>query len=198
MQQTKGTLVEDGAFATLTFVRTYPHAPEHVWDAIATPEGLGAWLMCTHALIEGRVGGRIEFVSGPAGYRSTGKILAWEPPRVLEYEWNVAPMPEMPCGENAIFRYELAPAGHSTRLVVTYRRITRRRRQDSCPVCTRSWIGLKLNLTVARCPTGRPGSAKSWLNIRSGARMRPLQENDVFHAIAHPARREILSYAQGR
>jgi len=115
----------DGTFATLTFVRIYRHAPQHVWNAIATPEGLREWLMCTRALIEGRVGGRIELVSGPGGYRSIGKILAWEPPRVLEYEWSVAPVPEMPHGENAIFRYELAPDGDSTRLVVTYRRITK-------------------------------------------------------------------------
>jgi|SRR5215831_3074967 len=123
--QPKGTLAEDGQYVTLTFRRVYRHPPEHVWEAIATPEGLRAWLMCTHAFIEGRVGGRIEMVSGPPGYRSNGKILAWEPPRVLEYEWNVAPVPEMPRGERAIFRYELTPDGHSTRLLVTYRRLTK-------------------------------------------------------------------------
>jgi uncharacterized protein YndB with AHSA1/START domain len=123
--QRRGTLVEDGEHATLTFQRVYRHAPEHVWNAIATPEGLREWLMCTHAVIEGHVGGGIELVSGPAGYHSTGKILAWEPPRVLEYEWNVGPVPEMPRGEHAIFRYELTPDGDSTRLLVTYRRITK-------------------------------------------------------------------------
>src|SRR5215510_10267499 len=129
----RGTLVEVGDYATLTFRRVYRHAPEHVWDAIATPEGLRAWLMCTHAVIEGRVGGRIELVSGPPGYHSTGKILVWEPPRVLEYEWNVAPVPEMPHGERAIFRYELAPDGDSTRVLVTYRRITRQTARGFLP-----------------------------------------------------------------
>jgi hypothetical protein len=62
--------------------------------------------------------------SGPAGYHSTGKLLTWDPPRVLEYEWKVAPVAEMPLGENAIFRYELAPHGDSTLLTVIYRRIT--------------------------------------------------------------------------
>ncbi|TMA26452.1 MAG: hypothetical protein E6J88_08950 [Deltaproteobacteria bacterium] len=52
-------------------------------------------------------------------------ILRWEPPRVFEYEWKVAPVPEMPLGENAIFRYELAPEDSSTLLTVTYRRITK-------------------------------------------------------------------------
>jgi uncharacterized protein YndB with AHSA1/START domain len=120
-----GTLLEDGEHATLVFRRVYAHAPERVWAAITTPEGLRGWLLCTEAVIEGRVGGRIDMVSGPPGYRSTGKILAWEPPRLLEYEWNVAPVPEMPRGERAIFRYELSPEGEATHLLVTYRRITR-------------------------------------------------------------------------
>jgi uncharacterized protein YndB with AHSA1/START domain len=121
----KGTLVEDRDCATLTFRRVYRHPLEHVWDAIATPEGLREWLMCTSAIIEGRVGGRIELVSGPPAYHSTGRILAWEPPHVFEYEWNIAPVPEMPHGEHAIFRFELTSEGDSTHLLVTYRRITK-------------------------------------------------------------------------
>jgi uncharacterized protein YndB with AHSA1/START domain len=131
--RSRGALLEDGEYATLTFHRTYRHATEHVWSAIATPEGLRGWLLCTDARIEGRVGGRIELVSGAAGYRSTGKILAWEPPRVLEYEWNVAPVPEMPQGEKAIFRYELTSDGDSTNVVVTYRRITRQTARGFLP-----------------------------------------------------------------
>lgn len=125
MRSRKGTLSVEGDYATLTFRRVYHHSPERVWEAIATPEGLREWLLCTHAVIEPRVGGTIELVSGPPAYHSTGKILAWDPPRVLEYEWNVAPVPEMPRGERAIFRYELVPDGDSTRVTVTYRRITK-------------------------------------------------------------------------
>ncbi len=116
---------EDGEHATLTFHRVYRHRPERVWEALTTPEGLREWLLCTEARIDGHVGGRIEMVSGPPAYRSTGTILAWEPPRLLEYEWNVAPVPEMPRGEQAIFRYQLEPDGDATRLLVTYRRLTR-------------------------------------------------------------------------
>jgi uncharacterized protein YndB with AHSA1/START domain len=133
--QRNGTLLEDGEHATLTFHRVYHHAPEKVWEAISTPEGLRAWLFCSEALIEGHVGGRIEMTSGPPAYRSTGKILAWEPPRLLEYEWNVAPVPEMPRGERAIFRYELEPAaaGEATHLRVTYRRLTRQSARGFLP-----------------------------------------------------------------
>jgi uncharacterized protein YndB with AHSA1/START domain len=124
MRRPEGTLVPDGELATITFRRTYPHTQQHVWDAIATPEGLRAWLLCTRAELDGRVGGRIELVSGPAQYHSVGQILAWEPPQLLEYEWNVAPVPEMPRGERAIFRFELRADGGSTHLRVEYRRIT--------------------------------------------------------------------------
>jgi uncharacterized protein YndB with AHSA1/START domain len=120
----KGRVELDGDYATLTFHRVFRHPPALVWDAIATPDGLREWLLCSHARIEPRHGGRIELVSGPARYHSSGSILVWDPPRVLEYEWNVAPVPEMPRGEHAIFRYELEPDGEGTRLLVTYRRIT--------------------------------------------------------------------------
>lgn len=119
------TLEGDGS-ATLTFLRAYRHEPKHVWEALSTPEGLREWLLCTHVQLEPRKGGRISLVSGPAQYRSDGIILVWEPPRVLEYEWNVAPVPEMPNGERATFRYELTWDGSVTRLLVTYRRLTQR------------------------------------------------------------------------
>jgi uncharacterized protein YndB with AHSA1/START domain len=130
----KGRLTVDGDTATLVFERVLDHEPRHVWDAISTPEGLKEWLMCVEARIEGRAGGTIELVSGPARYRSTGKILVWDPPRVLEYEWKVAPVPEMPEGEDAVFRYQLDPRPDGgTALTVTYRRITRQTARGFLP-----------------------------------------------------------------
>jgi uncharacterized protein YndB with AHSA1/START domain len=121
----RGSLAEHGDHATLTFHRFYPHRIEDVWEAISTPEGLQGWLLATEASIEARVGGRIEMVSGPPGYRSTGTVLAWEPPTRLAYEWNVAPVPEMPDGERAVFRYELSRADGGTVLLATVERISR-------------------------------------------------------------------------
>jgi uncharacterized protein YndB with AHSA1/START domain len=123
-ERRKGKLSLEDGVVSLVFERLLPHSPKDVWDAIATPEGLREWLMCTEAKIDGRVGGRIELVSGPASYHSTGKILVWQPPRALEYEWKVKPVPEMPRGEDATFRYDLEPRGASTLLTVTYRRLT--------------------------------------------------------------------------
>jgi uncharacterized protein YndB with AHSA1/START domain len=133
MSQPRGTATDEGEHATLTFRRFYRHTAAQVWEAIATPDGLRGWLMCSEALIEPRAGGTIAMVSGPPAYRSTGKILTWDPPRVLEYEWNVAPVPEMPRGEQAIFRYELTPDGEATHLLVTYRRLTKQSARGFLP-----------------------------------------------------------------
>lgn len=120
-----GTVIAEGEYATIVFQRRLRHPPEAVWSAITDPEELREWLMCSSAKIDGCVGGRIEMISGPPQYRSTGAILQWDPPRVFEYEWKVAPVPEMPRGEDAIFRWELVRQGDSTLLTVTYRRLTR-------------------------------------------------------------------------
>ncbi len=119
-------MIADGDYATIVFERTLAHAIEHVWEAITTPEGLKEWLLVTYAAIDGRPGGTIELVSGPGQYRSTGRILRWEPPRVFECEWKIAPVAEMPRGEEAVFLYELVPLDGATRLTVTYRHMTRR------------------------------------------------------------------------
>lgn len=114
-----------GAHATLTFHRTYAHPPARVWDAIATPDGLAGWLFAKDVTLEPRVGGAIAMTSGPTGYRSTGTVLAWDPPRAFAYEWNVAPVAEMPHGERASFHYTLAPrADRGTDLAVIVRRIS--------------------------------------------------------------------------
>jgi len=123
----------EGERTTLTFRRVYRHRIEDVWAAITTPEGLRAWLMATDVTLEARAGGHIEMTSGPARFRSTGRILAWEPPRVFEYEWQVAPVPEMPDGERAVVRYELREEAGATHVVVVYRGLTLRTSRGFLP-----------------------------------------------------------------
>jgi uncharacterized protein YndB with AHSA1/START domain len=121
----KGEVIIDGDYATIVFKRLFRHPAPAVWDAITKPDELKEWLMCSSAKIDGRVGGSLEMVAGPAQFRVTGKVLAWDPPRVFEHEWKVAACSQMPKGENAIFRYELAAMGETTLLIVTYRKLSR-------------------------------------------------------------------------
>jgi uncharacterized protein YndB with AHSA1/START domain len=120
-----GQVTIDGDHATIVFKRLLKHRPELVWDAITNPSELAEWLMCSSATIDGRVGGTLDMVAGPAQFHVTGKVLAWDPPRVFEHEWKVAPVAPMPQGEDAVFRYELTPQGADTLLTVTYQRLTR-------------------------------------------------------------------------
>jgi uncharacterized protein YndB with AHSA1/START domain len=119
-----GTLTFDGDYATITFSRRIGHPPEDVWSAITDPEELQGWYM-TRATISGGRDGRIDFVSGPSQFHVTGRILSWDPPHLFEHEWNVAPRPELPSGEESIVRWELARDGHETLMTFTFRRLSR-------------------------------------------------------------------------
>ncbi len=119
-----GRVEIDGELATLVFERTIAHPPELVWAALTDPDQLRHWFMTT-AKIDGRAGGSIEMVSGPAQFRWTGRILTWDPPSVLEYEWNVEARAELPVGERSVVRWELSRAGASTRLRLVHRRLTK-------------------------------------------------------------------------
>lgn len=120
-----GEVFIEGDHATIVFKRVLRHRPELVWDAITNPTELAGWLMCSSARIDGRVGGTVDMVAGPAQFHVSGKVLTWDPPRVFAHEWKVAPVPPMPQGEDAVFRYELTPEGDHTLLTVEYRRMTR-------------------------------------------------------------------------
>lgn len=119
-----GTVLIDGETATLLFERFLPHPIEAVWDALTQPEQLATWFM-TKATIDGRLGGQVSMVSGPAQFAWTGSILAWEPPHVYAYEWNLDPRPEMPNGEASIVRWELRATEGGTTLTLTHKRLTK-------------------------------------------------------------------------
>jgi uncharacterized protein YndB with AHSA1/START domain len=120
-----GEVVVDGDHAALVFTRYLAHAPEVVWAALTEPQQFCAWFATT-AQIDHHAGGFVDMVSGPSQMRWSGRILAWEPPRIFEYEWHIAPRPEIPQGESeSIVRWELAPASGGTTLTLTHRRLAK-------------------------------------------------------------------------
>ncbi|MEZ5230967.1 MAG: SRPBCC domain-containing protein [Acidimicrobiales bacterium] len=70
--------------------RTYevPATPEQVWEAIATADGMTAWMV--PATIDPRVGGEVTFDLGD--YTSVGTVTEFSPPHRLAYAepWPVA------------------------------------------------------------------------------------------------------------
>lgn len=127
-----GHVSVEGEYATLTFERRLPHPPEAVWEAITEPGQLAEWYM-TRARIDGRMGGSIDFWSGPSQLHVTGSILAWDPPHLFEHEWNVEPRPERPRGEQSIVRWEIVREGDESLLKLTHRRLTRETAQGFAP-----------------------------------------------------------------
>jgi uncharacterized protein YndB with AHSA1/START domain len=107
--------------ATVTFTRFLKHPPEIVWEALTTPEEFSSWYT-GKVVIEGRVGGFFEIVTD-SGFHWTGKILAWEPSKLLEYEHNHAPSKILPSGAETIVRWELTPTNEGTTLSFTQSRL---------------------------------------------------------------------------
>lgn len=59
-------------------------SPEEVWQAVASGDGLAAWLFA--AEVEPRVGGDVTIHRAPFGPDATATVTRWEPPHVLAYE----------------------------------------------------------------------------------------------------------------
>lgn len=104
-----GTLHRDGDQPTLRFERFLKHPIERVWRAISEPEGLAAWFP---AAIHGerRAGAELSFVFEGEAYPSyKGRMITFEPPHVMEFDWN-----------DERLRFVLSPDGTGTRLVFTH------------------------------------------------------------------------------
>jgi len=104
-----GTLEErDGRFF-VRFERRLPHPPEVVWNALTEPDRLAAWFPQNVAYEGERApGGKLRFSwpesdDPPFG----GEILAYDPPRLLEYTW-----------EDETLRWELRPDGEGGTVLV--------------------------------------------------------------------------------
>jgi len=118
MTTSTGTIVKDGERASIVFERRLPYPIGTVWEAITDPKQLASWFGLVE--IQGRVGGTITIEAGPAAIpiearRTTGRILAWTPPNLIEYEWRQAIV------EESTVRFELTQDGGATILKLTHR-----------------------------------------------------------------------------
>jgi uncharacterized protein YndB with AHSA1/START domain len=122
----KGTVTIEGGRATLRYKRHLSYPREKVWKAITDPKELAGW-MNTKAVIDGRNGGTIDFVNVVSGFQTIGRILVWDPQRVFEHEWHIAPNPSLPDGEpESIICWELEMNGDSNVLLtLTHSRLSR-------------------------------------------------------------------------
>lgn len=116
------TLKAEEPNATIEFQRLLHHPIEEVWTAITDPAEVAAWFMVQ--LDRPPTSGSIS-MRYSNGLHATGRVLDWDPPHVYEYEWNIAPGPTLPRGEQSVVRWELTAIEGGTLLVVTHRKLTR-------------------------------------------------------------------------
>ncbi len=118
MSTAKGTILKEGDRASIVFERRLNYPIEEVWESLTDPEELGSWF--GHVVIEKQQGGTITIEAGPEHVpiehrRTTGRILVWDPPNTLEYEWNQAIV------EASTIRFELVADASGTILKLIHR-----------------------------------------------------------------------------
>ncbi|HEX4196336.1 MAG TPA: SRPBCC family protein [Caulobacteraceae bacterium] len=107
------TQIGDGLYE-LRFERFYRFPLPKVWAAITDPERLADWL--AQAGVDLRLGGEFALTWPTLDYSMSGRIVAFEPPRLLAWTW---PDPKDPDGPASVVRWELAEAPGGCRLVLT-------------------------------------------------------------------------------
>lgn len=112
-----GEVRRTGETVELVFRRRYARPLERVWAALTVPERLTDWF--AEAKIDRlEVGGRMELYFTGADYRSLGRIVAYEPPRLFAWTWS-----ETDGSKESLVRFELEPDGDGCRLTLTHSRL---------------------------------------------------------------------------
>jgi uncharacterized protein YndB with AHSA1/START domain len=96
--------------------RRYAAAPSEVWDALTDRESLGRWLASV-VDVQLVAGGAFVLALPGDGGRIDARVREVEAERVLELDWSHAEE------ERSVVRFELAPDGDGTLLVLDHRRI---------------------------------------------------------------------------
>jgi len=96
--------------------RRYDAAPAEVWDALTDPASLGRWL-AQAVDVQLVTGGAFVLALPGEGGLIEGRVRELAAPRVLELDWRHADE------DRSVVRFELAPDGDGTVLVLDHRRI---------------------------------------------------------------------------
>lgn len=131
-----GTLTKDDGDNVITFVRSFPVPPERMWRALATADGIEAWL-APSATIDPRLGGDVE-LTFDAENVVTGTITTWDPYTTLAHTWVINDE------ARSELRYELTPTDHGTDLRLTHRKLP----DEMCGGYTPGWHAYLVRLAA--------------------------------------------------
>jgi uncharacterized protein YndB with AHSA1/START domain len=115
-QAVHGELRNDDDRCAVRFQRLYDFTALELWSALTDPQRLRRWL-AEAPRFEGGVGGGVTIAFGDG--TTEGRILTWDEPRVLEYEWR------FPGEDESVVRFELLPQEYGTLLLLDHRRLGR-------------------------------------------------------------------------
>jgi uncharacterized protein YndB with AHSA1/START domain len=144
-----GTLSKEGDVNVITFRRSLNAAPERVWDALTTEEGITSCLAVA-AKVEGRKGGAVE-IEFDADQAVDGIITRWDPTSHFAHTWVInAAIP-------SDVQYSLEPAGEGTELTLIHTGLP----DEMCGGYTPGW-----HAYLARLAAEVEGSdVPEWLNV---------------------------------
>lgn len=115
MTEELATFRTEGGGVALRFERAYDATPDEVWSAVTEPQSIRRWLFAEAAL-EPRVGGVFQLVWSE-DERTGGAVLVWEPPHVLEVEWNEDEI-------RSVLRIEILASSEGAVVVLDHRNVT--------------------------------------------------------------------------
>ena len=119
-----GKVTMEGDHASIEFQRYFQFPVEKVWSAITDNDNLASWFL-TKIRINPGSSGSVESWFGYPTHHVQGRIRVWDPPNVLEHEWNLEPGPNLPEGEFSIMRWELIDHNGGTILKLTHKNLTK-------------------------------------------------------------------------
>jgi uncharacterized protein YndB with AHSA1/START domain len=121
-------------------------APEKVWTALTTPALIKQWFLGVDTQTDWKVGSPIvhrgEWQGKP--YEAKGKIIAFEPGRILAHDhWSkLSGLPDTP-ENHQIVRYGLIPDGQGSLLALTEENIPDKEKRD---LSEKTWNQVLANL----------------------------------------------------
>ncbi|MEX2267044.1 MAG: SRPBCC domain-containing protein [Acidimicrobiia bacterium] len=121
-----GTVKRRDGRIDLHFERHFDAPVERLWAAVSEPKLMEGWLYGPVHELEPHEGGKVEILIYPKGKATVyGKVLRYEPPRLIELTWDVPAWTNLageriPDFSGTIMRWEVQPDGDGSKLLLTH------------------------------------------------------------------------------
>ena len=107
-----GTMMRTAAGWEVRFERRLKHSQQQVWDAITGPGQMSQWFDRTEFPKKLKVGESINFFHDAFDAKSSGRITAVDPPRLIEWTWIST------FGPDQKMSWAVEPDGDGSRLIL--------------------------------------------------------------------------------